>query len=83
MRDCADIVRRPEHALREEKTGREVAIRTWRPHDDGEHPSVQPHFEWLFDSHTIDRAGPLATSNANDIDFIGVHQMVSQVMPEA
>src|SRR5580765_390683 len=52
--DRAQIVGALQDAFSEQEPRRELAIRAWRAHDDGERPVVQAYFEGLLSRRTID-----------------------------
>src|SRR5262249_2732057 len=58
--DRPQLVGTPDHALRQQKPGSQLPIRTRRCDDHGERLAVQPDFEWLLGGGPIDRVRRLA-----------------------
>src|SRR5439155_3008335 len=64
--DRPEIVRRREHAFRQQESRRELAVGPGCPHDDRERLVVQPDFERLFSGRAIAIVGAHAGPDSGD-----------------
>ena len=81
VRDRAQIVGGPNHALREQEAGGELAVGAGRAHDDRKRSIVQPDLERLLGGRLIAPARALRASHLDDGDRplrVWIHEPILQ-----